>query len=190
MLLKHGISKNDPFGTYFAATPSFLAFREGPRCACKALAALELAAGVDAAARARTPLFGPAPGEEFTHGQLDAALQLLLTCGANVPESELSDYSVHSFRIYAACALLAANCPRWMIKRLLRWRRDDSLEIYARVNNAEWAMWTSKLLDSTVESTIASRLTYMDFSDETRSRFNSVAQAVLNMGQDRRAGGL
>ena len=25
VLLKHGISKNDPFGTYFAVTPSFLA---------------------------------------------------------------------------------------------------------------------------------------------------------------------
>ena len=75
-------------------------------------------------------------------------------------------------------------------ERLLRWRGDDSLEIYARVNNADWAMWMSKLLDSTVESTIASRLTYMDFSEETRSRFNSVAKAVLTMGQDRRAGGL
>ena len=113
---------------------------------------------------------------------------MLLTCGANVPESELSDYSVHSFRIYAACALLAANCPRWMIKRLLRWRRDDSLEIYARVNNEDWATWTSKLLDVTVQSTIASRLTYMDFSEETKERFNAVAKAMLSMGQGRQAG--
>ena len=121
------------------------------------------------------------PGEEFTHGQLDAALQLLLTCGAGVPESELENYSVHSFRIYAACALLAADCPRWMIKRLLRWRGDESLDVYARVNNEEWAMWTSKLIDSTVESTIASRLTYMEFSEETKARFNSVAKAVLSI---------
>ena len=91
------------------------------------------------------------------------------------------------FRIYAACALLAANCPRWMIKRLLRWRGDESLEVYARVNNAEWASWTSKLLNSTVESTIASRLTYMDFSDETKQRFNNVAKAVLTMGHGRRS---
>ena len=26
--LKHGIAKNDPFGAYFAATPSFLAWRD------------------------------------------------------------------------------------------------------------------------------------------------------------------
>ena len=67
VLLKHGISKNDPFGSYFAATPSFLAYREGDaRCACRALARLELAAAVEGAARGRTPLFGPTTGEEFT----------------------------------------------------------------------------------------------------------------------------
>ena len=39
VLLKHGIAKNDPFGAYFAAMPSFLAFRPGDeRCACRALA--------------------------------------------------------------------------------------------------------------------------------------------------------
>ena len=43
VLLKHGIAKNDPFGAYFAATPSFLAFRPGDeRCACRALAEMEL----------------------------------------------------------------------------------------------------------------------------------------------------
>ena len=44
-----------------------------------------------------------------------------------------------------------------------------------------------KLLNSTVESTIASRLTYMDFSDETKQRFNNVAKAVLTMGHGRRS---
>ena len=47
-----------PFGTYFAATPSFLAYREGDaRCACRALVRLELAAAVTGATRGRTPLF-------------------------------------------------------------------------------------------------------------------------------------
>ena len=103
-----------------------------------------------------------------------------------MPESELQHYSVHSFRIFAACALLDAGCPRWLIKRLLRWRGDESLDVYARVNNAEWAAWTSKILDASVDSTIASRLTFMDFSEETKTRFNRVAQAVLSMGQGRR----
>ena len=50
-------------------------------------------------------------GDEFTHAQLDAALNLMLTAGAGVPESNLENYSVHSFRIYVACTLLAAGAP-------------------------------------------------------------------------------
>jgi len=59
---------------------------------------------------------------------------------AQDPEDELSNYSFHSFRIFLACALLAAGCPRWMIKRMLRWRGDESLEIYARVSDGEWEL--------------------------------------------------
>ena len=186
MLLKHGIAKNDPFGAYFAATPSFLAFRPGDeRCACRALAEMELAAQIPPEQRATTPLFGPAPGEEFTHAQLDSALQLLLVEGAGVLEGDLHNYSVHSFRIFAACALLAANCPRWLIKRMLRWRGDESLEVYARLNNSEWATWTGKLLNVAVQSAISSRLNYMDFSEETTAHFNAVAQSMLTLGNGR-----
>ena len=183
VLLKHGISKNDPFGSYFAATPSFLAYREGDaRCACKALARLELAARVAPERRGLTPLFGPSPGEEFTHYQLDSALELLLVEGAGVAEAELGNYSVHSFRIFVACALLEAKAPRWLIKRMLRWRGDESLEIYARLNNSTWAEWTDKLLNVAVKSTISSRLNHMDFSVETRTRFDEVARAMLSVG--------
>ena len=182
MLLKHGIAKNDPFGAYFAATPSFLAYRPGDeRCACRALAVMEIAAQIPPEQRATTPLFGPAPGEEFTHAQLDSALQLLLVEGAGVLEGDLHNYSVHSFRIFAACALLAAGAPRWLIKRMLRWRGDESLEIYARVNDSEWADWTQKMVNVAVDSTIASRLTYMDFSVETRQRFTDIAEAMLSL---------
>ena len=192
VLLKHGIAKNDPFGAYFAATPSFLAWREGDEsCACRALAELELAAQVPLERRKTTPLFGPAPGEEFTHSQLDLALQLLLIAGGCVTEEQLQNYSVHSFRIFAACALLAAGAPRWLIKRMLRWRGDESLEIYARVNNEDWASWTRKMVNVAVDSSIASRLTYMDFSEETRQRFTDVAEAMLsvNAGAARTATG-
>ena len=100
-------------------------------------------------------------------------------------------FPVHSFRIYAACALLAARAPRWLIKRMLRWRGDESLEIYARVNNEDWASWTRKMADVAVDSSIASRLTYMDFSEETRRRFTDVAEAMLsvNAGAARAATG-
>ena len=55
---------------------------------------------------------------------------------------------------------------------MLRWRGDKSLEVYARLNNTEWVEWTSKLVDVAVQSTISSRLSYMDFSDDTTAHFN------------------
>ena len=68
-------------------------------------------------------------------------------------EAELENYSVHSFHISVACALLAAGALRWLIKRMLRWRGDES-----------------------------SRLNYMDFSEETTVHFNAVAQSMLTLG--------
>ena len=69
------------------------------------------------------------------------------------------------------------------------WRGDESIEIYARVNDADWASWTQKMVNVAVDSTIASRLTYMDFSEQTRQRFTDIAEAMLslNAGTARKA---
>ena len=46
-----------------------------------------------------------------------------------------------------------------------------------------------KMVNVAVDSTIASRLTYMDFSVETRQRFTDIAEAMLslNAGTARKA---
>ena len=109
--------------------------------------------------------------------------------GGGVTEADLHKYSVHSFRIFVACALLAAKAPRWLIKRMLRWRGDESLEAYSRVNDGEWSEWINKTLSVSVDSTIASRFTDMDFSPEVQQRFNQIATAMLavNSGAARAA---
>ena len=45
-----------------------------------------------------------------------------------------------------------------------------------------FALATSKLVDVAVQSTISSRLSYMDFSEETTAHFNDVARSMLSMG--------
>ena len=185
--LAHGLAKNDPVGRFFAATPSFLPWRAGGRCSCRALADLEVAADITPSARGSTPLFGPAPGEYFVITQVEAAFNLCLAEGALVPASELSNYSVHSFRIFVACALLAAGCPRWLIKRMLRWRGDESLEIYARVSDQEWEQRLSSVLDATVDASLVPRLPQLDISPEQESEFRAMAHALLgaNLAADR-----
>ena len=66
-------------------------------------------------------------------------------------------------------------------RRLLRWRGDESLDIYARVNDDDWAAWVGKSLDATVDSTIAARLKDMDFSPEVEARFNEMARQLLSL---------
>ena len=183
-----GLAKNDPTGIFFTATPAFLPWRAAGRCACRSLAELVLAANIPPSLYATTPLFGPAPGEYFTGNQVDAAFNLCLSQGARVPEDELSNYSFHSFRIFLACALLAAGCPRWMIKRMLRWRGDESLEIYARVSDGEWELRLNGVLQATVDATMVARLPTLDVTPEREAEFLAMADAFVGrslLGRDR-----
>ena len=82
----------------------------------------------------------------------------MLIFGALVPLARLADFSVHSFRIFVACALLAAKRSRETIKRALRWRGDESLDIYARLNDDEWAENVLATYTATVDSSVAARL--------------------------------
>jgi len=162
--LRHGTAKNDPIGEFFAATPSFLPFTSGAeRCACRALAALERAAMVAPARRGTTPLFGPKVGEEFSGSRVDAMFRLLLVEGGGVTEAELANYSVHSFRAFLASALLAAKVSRPLIKRILRWRGDASLEVYAHLSDGEWASYIEASRRARVDAAVASHLVH-DFS--------------------------
>ena len=99
-------------------------------------------------------------------------------------EADLTNFSVRLFRIYVACALLAAGCESWLIKRLLRWRGDESLEIYLRTSNETWAKWIGRTLHAKVDSTIAGRARgaeQMDFSEETQQKFSDIARAMLTL---------
>ena len=176
----HGTAKNDPVGAYFAATPTFLPWRAVGRCACRMLAALENRAAVPSELRATTPLYGPRMGHAFSEAQIDAAFQLLLSCGAGLSDEEIRKYSVHSFRIFLACALLAAGCPRWLIKRMVRWRSDESLEIYARVSDHDWSVRLSESLGVTVDASIVPQMPQIDMTDAQQTAFNQLAHSLLS----------
>tara|TARA_B110001450_G_scaffold154698_1_gene144299 strand:+ start:611 stop:10615 length:10005 start_codon:yes stop_codon:yes gene_type:complete len=160
--LVHGRAKNDFFGIFFSPTPSFHPYSaSSPRNAAREMRDLEimaLDAGLTAEMRADTPLFGGSLGEEFTFWEVETYFEIMMIMGAGVNPLDLRDYSIHSLRIFVACALMAADVPRHTIKRLLRWRSDISLEIYARLNDSEWATHVGQIYAAHVDSTIAGRL--------------------------------
>ena len=164
--LVYGALKNDAFGEFFGSKPSWLPFRsEAARCAARALARLELVAareGMTPAKRQDTPLFGPRVGAEWHHALLDGVFDALLELGAGLTREQRHKYSVHSFRIFLACALYAADCPPERIMAMLRWKSAEALAIYARLNDGVSAAWVETTLTAVVDSKVAAHLPRLD----------------------------
>ena len=89
------------------------------------------------AARREAPVLIDHDGRPWRRQALNAFFVLLLaTIPALVPKDMVKHYSVHSFRIYLACALLAVGATPETIKLMVRWASDEALQIYARLNVA------------------------------------------------------
>ena len=74
-------------------------------------------------------------------------------------------YSLHSFRISLACALYAAGCPNDRIMAILRWRSEESLAIYARMNDGERTGWVLSSMTQQIDSTVTAHLPRIDADD-------------------------
>ena len=111
---------------------------------------------VDDGERKRTPLFSPDGRSAFTGSALDSILQRILR--TLMPAAEASKYSWHSARIYLACALLAAGASPGQIQALCRWVSEESLHIYARLNESAYAYWVTRAMSAPVESSRTTNL--------------------------------
>ena len=70
-----------------------------------------------------------------------------------LPEAQAALYSWHSGRIYLACALKAAGATGGQIQAMCRWVSEQSLHIYARMNETTYTYWVRKALAARVDST-------------------------------------
>jgi hypothetical protein len=176
VLLRPPISKADQFGAVWGASPIYLAYAAGePLCAFSALAAVEIAEPVAPELRASTPLFSPDGTTPFHAGHLDSMLRAMLI--ATVGVAAAAKYSWHSMRIWLACSLLASGASHAQIQALCRWRSDEALAIYARLNQTTYSRLLARALVANVSSVRASQLpdlepgdvlrSFLDVSDET-----------------------
>ena len=144
-LLRPPPSKADQFSLHWGASTIYLRYyssaADHPICAARELRCEELRRAVPATRRSAVPLFvcdsSDAP---WRHGALtDTFGQMMaVVCGG---ADAAACYSMHSFRIYLACALLSAGASNGTIQTMLRWRSDDALRIYARINDSKYAEW-------------------------------------------------
>ena len=160
-LLRPPPSKSDPLGLHWGASTIYLRFSATDEInAARTLATMELVRKVPVGKRDDTPLFVSPAGGAWHSAALNDLFNAMLTA-AGVPDNELFKYSMHSWRIYLACALLAAGASNGTIQAMLRWRSDEALKIYARINDSTYADHLAQASQASVSSVRTSSLAQM-----------------------------
>ena len=59
-------------------------------------------------------------------------------------------------------ALYANGCPPERIMAILRWKSEEALLIYARLNDSERTDWVNGTMSAVVDSTVAAHLPRLD----------------------------
>ena len=182
--LVYGAMKNDAYGEHFGSKPSWLPYHPtDARNACREIASLESHArssGIFEGQRSHTPLFGPRVGTEWHHSLLEGIFEYLLAAACGLDKAARHAFSLHSFRIYLACALYAAGCPNDRIMAILRWRSEEALAIYARLNDDERSAWIAKGRCQVVNSTATAHLPRIDPDDYVAAIHASMGSGELS----------
>ena len=114
--------KNDPFGMHFGDSPIYLPVIVGDDTnAALAMRDLELALPAPGALRPRLPLFAAdASHTPMSHADADATFDALAK--TTLDPAVAKTISLHSGRVWLACALFAARHAPGVIQRMVRWR--------------------------------------------------------------------
>ena len=156
-VIKPPICKNDPFALHFGTKPIWLPVNDDPINAARAIAAMFLADPAPAHCPERTPLFrASSAGDAIRHGDADATFRSLVA--AAFPAADPSRWSLHSLRIGAACALLAAQASHALIQAVCRWRSTKSVDIYARLGPTDYARFVRTIEQQAVDAVTTQRV--------------------------------
>jgi hypothetical protein len=147
--------KNDPFGMHFGDSPIYLPVVVGDDTnAALALRDLELALPAPGALRPRLPLFAAdASHTPMSHADADATFDALAK--TTLDPAVAKTISLHSGRVWLACALFAARHAPGVIQRMVRWRSPESIAIYAHTEPDEYMRVIRSAIAMDVTSTLA-----------------------------------
>ena len=123
--------KNDTTGKKYGNSPIPSPWHPTRKiCFAREIIEYELMRGVAAEQRRAAPLVLGPNGASWTKAALDTFFKALIL---NVASKERAAMlSVHSFRVWLACALLAAKATPEQIMLLLRWSSAEARRLYAR----------------------------------------------------------
>ena len=176
-------SKADQFGMEWGPHPIWLRVDPGEAVnAALALAKLELAHPVATADRRATPLFVTGAKTGITQEQLREDFKCRLTLKFPT-EAASGEVTLHSFRVYLACCLLELKRSTDEIKALLRWKSDEALRVYARLNAHAYADLLQGVGSVQVDSRRAQNLVVHIGTDQLAQRVVDGASALADAGR-------
>ena len=150
-LLRPPPSKVDPFSLHWGPCTIYLRFSATEVInAARELAREEIWRRVPLSERESAPLFVKADGGAWRHAELAKTFDDIMVAVRG--PARAAQVSMHSWRVYLACALLSKGASFATIQTMLRWRSEDALRIYARINNFAYADWLTSAQGASVSS--------------------------------------
>ena len=157
-----GCTKSDPFALHFGDKPMYLPYLPNdPTNAAARLASLEICCSVPATSRRRYPLFcADDVTRPLTHAQADNTFNSLATKALG--PAVATTVSLHSGRVWLACALHANRVSPPTIQAMCRWLSPDSIRTYAHMEPAEYESYILAAIGAPITSRLAQHLPIID----------------------------
>ena len=176
-VLVSGGSKNDTTGEAFGTQPMYLPYVSSDVTNTAVwLQRYQRTLPIAAANRTSVALFRNGDGTP-----MQASLARSLFSALALPAlgaAVCSTISLHSCRVWLACALLACDASRPLVMALARWKTPESAAIYGRLNPSNYAMWLRRIATAKTTSkqvtTLREQNLWMD-QDEAHVNLSTAA---------------
>ena len=163
MLTPRG-SKCDTWGTCHGTEPIILPFHDDVLNAARWMRDIELRFPVRGAARHTTPLFADENGRPFNDAVFATYIMDVLCLVLGEARARL--YSPHSWRVWLATSLRMCGATDARIQAMGRWLNPESIKIYARITEQEYAEWVDRLMHvQHIDTARTTNLPVMDAAD-------------------------
>ena len=156
-------SKADPWALTFGNALIYLPYVDDITNAARAIVNMELAAPCRGAARHAEPAFSVEDGVSLDHGLADNVFDKNTTAalGAEVAAT----VSLHSGRVWLACALLAKRKCDGTIQAMQRWKSVESIKVYAKMQPEEYIAHLLDAIDAKVTAQMRDSIPPSDIDD-------------------------
>ena len=175
--------KNDPDNSKFGGSPVPSRYHATqPICLVRELAKYEIMrmradpVGTAAARRKDQPLVLSPAGRSWAKAELSKFFDGLLRHVCS--EERAKQLSIHSFRVWLACALLAAGATPEQIMLMVRWSSEAARKLYARLAMTTQCSLHTSALHASFDSIRAHTLLDASSATSTGSQVDAAAEAL------------